>query len=353
MARAQREPDLAPLLARSARRPDDDVELAGSGAAGEWLCRHTQLLREPERDTVALRWEVHRRLWICEVVGAPHLLDRVAEGADAASDLARVVDVTAAVQHVHGDAPRRREDVCRGLCAFSARARNEEKRCEDGERDHETADHQQARDRIALDRLRGHREAGQLASLAVLETERRRVERGGDQRIVGPREAVHAALFEPAHFLGGYARALRRLLDRQLPMEAGARERRFLAVWLERVNELHTVSHSSFRGGHPSNSSAKSTSPGDSRSSQGTSSAGTPRRPASGTSSQTARPRITGSSSTACLGDPKRVAAPAASTTAVIIFRRLRRDEHAEHDHLLSRVLRGPVAKSPDLLHDG
>src|SRR5919108_2421963 len=60
----------------------------------------------------------------------------------------------------------------------------------------------------------------------------------------------------------------------------------------------------------------------------------------------------TGSSSAACFGDPKRVDAPAARTTAAIMQARLWRDCHAAHDDPPRRLLRGWVAEPADLLDE-
>src|SRR6266508_4047001 len=228
------------LFAGAARGAYDHVEPTGPGAAGKRFRRYAQLLREAHRYPFALWGEVHRRLRVREIARAADLLDPVAECADPAGYLPRVIDVTAAVQHRHVDAPGRRQNRHRLVLALSsARAGDEQQRAEHRQRDRDGADDHEPRQRIAFHGQRRDGKTGELARLAVVHPERARVEDGRDERVVRPREAVDATLLEPAHL---------------------------------------------FR-----RSSAKSTSPGGLRSSQGTSSAGSARNPASGTASQAPR----------------------------------------------------------------
>src|SRR5713226_10076517 len=132
MVRAQREPDLATLLAWSARGADDHVQLAWSCPARERLRRYAELPCEPEGHALAFWCEVHRCLRVGEVVRAADLFDSVAERADAARHLSRVVDVAAAVQHVDRDAPRWRKNGARAaLRLLATRPRDQEQRRED------------------------------------------------------------------------------------------------------------------------------------------------------------------------------------------------------------------------------
>src|SRR6266511_2682215 len=281
----------SPLFTWPAGGADDHVEPTRAGAAGKRFRRDAQLLREAHGDAFALRREVHRRLRVREGVRAADLLDSVAEGADPARDLSRVVDVTATVQHGHVDPPGRRQDRHRSALALVAgRAGDEEKRAEHRQHNRDGADDRKSRQRIAFHGQWWDRKACELARLAVVHPEPARIEHGRDERVVRPREAVDATLLEPAHLLRGEPRPPCRLLHRQLSVQACTRKRRLLARGFERFDELHARSHSAPCGGHLyGRSSAKSPSPGGLRSSQGTSSAGSARNPASGTASQAPR----------------------------------------------------------------
>src|SRR5205085_403804 len=137
--------------------------------------------------------------------------------------------------------------------------------------------------------------ARELARLAPLDSERRRVDDGCEHRVVAAREAVRAALLEPLHLLDRQAGAARGLLARQLAAQPRCGERRVLALELQWLDELHLhVGSSRPASKRPGRSSAKSTSPGDPRSSQGTRTASRARAPSSGTSSHTARESTTG-----------------------------------------------------------
>src|SRR5206468_7264719 len=97
-------------FARSARRAGDHPKLARACAARQRLRGDAELLREPHREALALRREVHRGLRVREAVRSAHVLDRGAERLHAARELPRVVDVAAPVQDVHVHAPGRWED---------------------------------------------------------------------------------------------------------------------------------------------------------------------------------------------------------------------------------------------------
>ena len=132
-----------------------------------------------------------------------------------ARDLPRVVDVAAAVEDRHVDPPRRWQDrAAPAGRLLAAGAWDQQQRCEDRQGDQRRADHDEPGQRIALNRQLGNRQAGELARLPVVDPERARVQHGRGERIVGPREAVDAALFEPPHLLRREARAAGGLLDR-------------------------------------------------------------------------------------------------------------------------------------------
>src|SRR3954468_5386303 len=98
------------LLAGAARGADDHEQPARTGATRQWLRRHAELLREPDGHAFATRREVHRGLRIGKARSPADLLDRVTESADVARAPPRVVDVAAAVQHGHRNAPWGGED---------------------------------------------------------------------------------------------------------------------------------------------------------------------------------------------------------------------------------------------------
>src|SRR6266542_1929247 len=128
------------LFARAAGGADGDVQLARPGSAGEWLRRDSEFPCEADCNSLARAREVHSRLRIREAVGPGDLFDAVAEGADAACDLACVVDVTAAVQHADLDPPRRRQDCAElGAAALAAGTRHDQQRGEDCEGDQDRA----------------------------------------------------------------------------------------------------------------------------------------------------------------------------------------------------------------------
>ena len=60
----------------------------------------------------------------------------------------------------------------------------------------------------------------------MVDPEPRRVEQHRDERVVGGREAIDASVLEPVRLVNGNARALGRLLDRHLPVQARTGERR-------------------------------------------------------------------------------------------------------------------------------
>src|SRR5204862_31293 len=74
---------------------DDDIQAARACPAGKGLRLDAELTRQPQRHPFAARREVDGRLRVREARRAADLLDRVAEGDDAARDLARAGDVAA------------------------------------------------------------------------------------------------------------------------------------------------------------------------------------------------------------------------------------------------------------------
>src|SRR5205823_12558559 len=114
--------------------------------------RDAELFGEAQGDALALRRKVHGRLGIREAVRAHYLLDRVAERADVAGDLARVVDVPAAVQDVDWDPPRGRQDGgVPGARALAAGVREEQQGAEGDQSQRRRAQREQAWKRIPLD----------------------------------------------------------------------------------------------------------------------------------------------------------------------------------------------------------
>src|SRR5919201_6979918 len=114
---------------------DDHEELAAAGAAGQGLRLHAQLLRQTQRKRVAAGREVHRGLGIREAVRSAHLLDRVAERLHMACDLARVVEVAAAVEDVDVHAPRWGQNDARRRALTAVSVWDHEERCEEGDTD--------------------------------------------------------------------------------------------------------------------------------------------------------------------------------------------------------------------------
>ena len=90
-----------------------------------------------------------------------------------------------------------------------------------GERRGERGD---APGRVAVQRPGRDREPGELARLAPVDLERRRVEQERERRALAGREAVEAAGLEPGHLLGRELRQLRRVLERQLAAQARSRQ---------------------------------------------------------------------------------------------------------------------------------
>src|SRR5205814_1395590 len=114
-----------------------------------------------------------------------------------------------------------------------------------------------------------------------------------EQRMVGGREPVQAALLEPLHLLLRQVRALRRLLDRQLAVNARAGEGRLVPI--RDLLEDARLLHRDFSVRHlPRQPSRVSTSPGEIRSSHVTSRASRARAPSSGTCAHTSRASRTG-----------------------------------------------------------
>src|SRR6266540_4151051 len=96
------------LFAGAALRPDDHVQLAGSRSARQRLRGNAELLREPDPEALAPRWEVDRRLRVAEAVRAADLLHAVGEGQHAVGDVTRVDHVAAAVEDGDRNPPGRR-----------------------------------------------------------------------------------------------------------------------------------------------------------------------------------------------------------------------------------------------------
>src|SRR3954462_1875065 len=104
---ARRPADAAALAAADPGWPRDHDEAMGGGPARQRPPRDAELFRQPRPVGLAAWLEEDRRLPVVEAVRLGHPLDLVAEGADLARQRARVVDVSAAVQDVDVQLPRR------------------------------------------------------------------------------------------------------------------------------------------------------------------------------------------------------------------------------------------------------
>src|SRR6266498_2430323 len=146
------------LFAGAALRPDDHVQLAGSRSARQRLRGNAELLREPDPEALAPRWEVDRRLRVAEAVRAADLLHAVGERQHAVGDVARVDHVAAAVEDDDRDPPGRRQDGGLAPTALAAAPMGDEDRSQDDREDHErAAENEVARSRAALDQPRQRR----------------------------------------------------------------------------------------------------------------------------------------------------------------------------------------------------
>src|SRR6185312_7297694 len=82
---------------------DEPARVAAAGERTDGAAR--ELGREPAGERLASGLEVDHRLLVAEAVRLRDVPDAVAERADVRRDLARVVDVAAAVEDVDGDFP--------------------------------------------------------------------------------------------------------------------------------------------------------------------------------------------------------------------------------------------------------
>src|SRR6185436_13686019 len=129
-------------------------------------------------------------------------------------------------------------------------------------------------------RARDERQTRQAARFATADPEARRVEHEGEGGAVAGGEAVQLALFEPRHLVGRQPGELGGGLDGQLAAQACGGQRGSLPSWVQCGYGFHARDHSAGGGWNLSGrSSAKSTSPGGPRSSQGTRRAGSGRAP--------------------------------------------------------------------------
>src|SRR3954454_2236362 len=200
-----------------ARDHDQPSRVAAPGQRADGAA--TELGRKPAGQRLSAGLEVDDRLLVAEAVRLRDVADAIAERADVRRDLARVVDVAAAVEEVDGDLPRSREQ-CGRLARLrrpvpeADEDRGQERRDERGGGAAGEPAPKPARRR----RLDG--EAGQAPGLAVVDPERGRVAKKREDGGLAVREAVEAALLEPLDLVRPERGALGGLLDRQLPLQA-------------------------------------------------------------------------------------------------------------------------------------